>query len=377
MLFLKSLPADRLARNDFLWPDKVGAIVESETWNPAPVCGGGLHGLINGEGNTGLLCDDDNAIWYAFESVDEHGNPSNAETAIIDDEKGKCRIAIIRAVGTRTEATTWLVKQGCKHVPYAAIIDDDECSDISVGKRSSVIAGDTSTIAIGDSGKTIAEDDCNVAASGDNNIVIASDTATLNLDGAYNTAIASARAEVTSGRHAKVISGCHSTVKVGEGSDIIGSNNETIATGDHSNIITEHFGKITTGDGSVCIAGPSSNVIGGTSSKIVGGDHSIVQTENSGIAIAGNYGSVHADNSSIAIVGGKGVARCGYNGIAIAGVEGAVYADAGSLLALRTAGGKYVVAMVGENGIKPDTYYRLNDENQFVEVPKTELQGQR
>ena len=124
MLFLKSLPADRLARNDFLWPDKVGAIVESETWNPAPVCGGGLHGLINGEGNTGLLCNHDDAIWYAFESVDEHGNPSDTETVDIDGEKGKCHRAIVRAVGTRTEATTWLVKQGCKHVPYAAIIAD-------------------------------------------------------------------------------------------------------------------------------------------------------------------------------------------------------------------------------------------------------------
>ena len=56
MLFLKSLPATRLAHGNFQWPDRVGAIVQSETWDPTPTCGGGLHGLVNGNGRTDLLC---------------------------------------------------------------------------------------------------------------------------------------------------------------------------------------------------------------------------------------------------------------------------------------------------------------------------------
>ena len=43
MLFLKSLYADNRGYNGFLWPDQVGAIVESETWDPTPQCGDGLH----------------------------------------------------------------------------------------------------------------------------------------------------------------------------------------------------------------------------------------------------------------------------------------------------------------------------------------------
>ena len=55
MLFLKCLPLNLRAHKGFEWPSQVGNIVESETWDPNPVCGGGLHGLNNGKGSSDML----------------------------------------------------------------------------------------------------------------------------------------------------------------------------------------------------------------------------------------------------------------------------------------------------------------------------------
>lgn len=44
-----------LAMHDFEWPLLIGAQVTASDWNPAPICGGGLHGLLWGEGETGFI----------------------------------------------------------------------------------------------------------------------------------------------------------------------------------------------------------------------------------------------------------------------------------------------------------------------------------
>ena len=125
MKFLKSLPANRKAYNGFEWPAEVGVIVEAPDWTPAAMCGGGLHGLIDGRGNVGLLRLDKDAIWYAFESVDAEGNVSDDDAVAIDCDKGKCRRAIIRAVGTREQATSWLVAAGCTGVHFGTATAGD------------------------------------------------------------------------------------------------------------------------------------------------------------------------------------------------------------------------------------------------------------
>ena len=71
MLFLKSLPATRLAYGNFLWPDQVGAIVQSTTWDPTPTCGGGLHGLIQRQAGEQQHKTDDGGRVFAPKAV--HG----------------------------------------------------------------------------------------------------------------------------------------------------------------------------------------------------------------------------------------------------------------------------------------------------------------
>ena len=52
---LKTVKADGSAYGGFVWPIEVGAEVVAPDWDPTPDCGGGLHGLLNGVGNGGLL----------------------------------------------------------------------------------------------------------------------------------------------------------------------------------------------------------------------------------------------------------------------------------------------------------------------------------
>lgn len=52
--------------NGFRWPTSTGEVVEAPDWNPEPVCGGGLHGLLAGLGDWGLMRapSDTAALWY-------------------------------------------------------------------------------------------------------------------------------------------------------------------------------------------------------------------------------------------------------------------------------------------------------------------------
>jgi len=351
MLFLKSLPANRLARTNFLWPDQVGAIVESTTWNPERICGSGLHGLINGEGDTGLLCHENDAVWYAFESVDEHGNPSDAETANIDDEKGKCHRAIIRAVGTRAEATEWLVRQGCKHVPYASIIADD--MDIAVGKDSAVITGNSNSVELDEACRAIAGTGCNITANDGAVSLITHDDTILELNNA-DRAIVNNGAEITGEDSNQVVAKNKAVIKLRDYSDIICGRSGQIDSGDDSRVILGPHSVATLDRGSVGIAEYDSELTGSNHTTLVAGGKSSVLTENYGVAI---------------VTGDSGKARCSYFGVAIANQNGLVAGDDGSVLVLRNKQYKPVVAIVGQNGIKRDTYYRLDDNDQFLEAP--------
>jgi hypothetical protein len=155
MKFLKSLPANRKAYNGFEWPAEVGVIVEAPDWTPAAMCGGGLHGLIDGRGNVGLLRLDKDAIWYAFESVDAEGNVSDDDAVAIDCDKGKCRRAIIRAVGTREQATSWLVAAGCTGVHFGTATAGNY-GTATAGNEGTATAGDEGTATAGNRGTATA-----------------------------------------------------------------------------------------------------------------------------------------------------------------------------------------------------------------------------
>ena len=60
-LVLRTCRADMTSHDGFRWPES--GPVEAPNWNPEPICGGGLHGLLWGEGDGSLLCWEPDAKW--------------------------------------------------------------------------------------------------------------------------------------------------------------------------------------------------------------------------------------------------------------------------------------------------------------------------
>jgi len=84
VLVLRSTKADGKAHGDFQHPLTVGERVTAPDWNAKPVCGGGIHGLLWGEGSTNLLCWDMDAWWQVYEC-------DAADVVEIEGEDVKCK----------------------------------------------------------------------------------------------------------------------------------------------------------------------------------------------------------------------------------------------------------------------------------------------
>jgi hypothetical protein len=82
----------------FRWPLTVGAEVVAPDWNPAPVCGWGLHGLPWACGDWGLLR---GARWMVF-SADP------VDVVDIDGAKSKVRAARVEHIGTEASCVQFL-----------------------------------------------------------------------------------------------------------------------------------------------------------------------------------------------------------------------------------------------------------------------------
>ena len=206
MKFMKSVPADRKAHGGFEWPAEVGAIVEAPDWSQKPVCGGGLHGLIDGRGDVGLLCKDAAAVWYAFESIDADGNPSDADAIAIDDAKGKCRRAVVRAVGDRATVTRWMVDAGCTGVHWGTA---------AAGYGGTATAGDRGTATAGDRGTATAGYG-GTAAAGYGGTATAGDRGTATA-GDGGTATAGDRGTAAAGYGGTATAGYGGTATAGDG----------------------------------------------------------------------------------------------------------------------------------------------------------------
>ena len=124
---LKTVKADGTARGGFQWPLDEGAEVTAPDWDPTPVCGGGLHGLLNGAGNGGLINWSTDAVWIVAEIPDD-------ETVVDLDGKVKVRRCIVRHVGDKTSAPEFLAAHGhTEGVVYGTA---------TAGNRGTATAGD-------------------------------------------------------------------------------------------------------------------------------------------------------------------------------------------------------------------------------------------
>lgn len=103
VLVLRTCPADMTSHNGrFAWPEK-GPVV-CDDWDPTPECGGGLHGLLWGEGDGSLLNWSPYARWLVV------------RVAARDIVDLGCKVKFARGTvvhcGDRLSATTWIANHG-------------------------------------------------------------------------------------------------------------------------------------------------------------------------------------------------------------------------------------------------------------------------
>ncbi len=108
-LCLKTVDKNFKSYGGFQWPSEVGAIVECSDWNPAPICGGGLHGLFLGQGDQSLLSFFRDDIGIVFEALGD---------IIALDGKIKCPRARVLFIGPLLECCLYIARQtGCCNLP--------------------------------------------------------------------------------------------------------------------------------------------------------------------------------------------------------------------------------------------------------------------
>ncbi len=150
VLLLRTTDAQGCSHGGFQWPREIGAVVTAPDWSPDPECGRGLHGLLWGEGNVGLLSESSGALWWVVEA--------DAASVVDLGDKVKVPQATVRHIGTRDEAVAWLVAQAPGHATcYARVMAGDEGTAMA-GHGGTAMAGDWGTATAGYEGTATAGD---------------------------------------------------------------------------------------------------------------------------------------------------------------------------------------------------------------------------
>ena len=135
-LILRTCNADMTSYGGFRWP--TSGQVEAPDWNPAHVCGGGLHGLLWGEGSVQYLNLSDDAKWIVFRAL--LSDVAHGTGELMD--KCKARRGIVELCGSRDEAIAFLIANGAsgKMVVFGTA---------TAGYRGTATAGDRGTVTAG------------------------------------------------------------------------------------------------------------------------------------------------------------------------------------------------------------------------------------
>jgi hypothetical protein len=152
-LFLRTCNADGTSHGGFQWNLEIDGVTEAPDWNPEPVCGNGLHGLLNGKGSGHYLDWSENALWMVCEALGP----------IVDiGHKIKTSKAKTLFVGDRKDATDFLIASGCNPAKvvgafitggYSSTVTGGYGSTVTGGYGSTVTGGCRSSVTGGDSSK--------------------------------------------------------------------------------------------------------------------------------------------------------------------------------------------------------------------------------
>ena len=103
------------------------------------------------------------------------------------------------------------------------------------------------------------------------------------------------------------------------------------------------------------------------------GDNEVATVGDNEVAIAGDGGTANAGVYGTAIVGEQGVATVGNGGKASAGDGGIAAAGRSGEITIRYFDKKrdkwdYKVGYIGEDGLKPNVMYKVDEDGEFIEA---------
>ena len=153
VLILRTCRADGTSYNNFQWPDS--GPVEAPDFDPEPRCGGGLHGLLWGEGKVGYLDLSPGAQWKVFRAhVSDVVHGAGELT-----DKCKARRGVVEYSGDREGAIKYLYEHGAsgKAVVFGTSTSGDHGTSTS-GAYGTSTSGDGGTSTSGDFGTSTSGD---------------------------------------------------------------------------------------------------------------------------------------------------------------------------------------------------------------------------
>ena len=139
---MKTVQADGSSYGGFMWQLEVGAKVVAPDWDPTPECGGGLHGLLNGCGNGGLLDWGESAVWIVARV------PKSAQVVDLGGKVKVDRCKVVH-VGDQVSATSFLQERGCDGPIVGATVAVGDYGTATVGDYGTATAGDYGTATVG------------------------------------------------------------------------------------------------------------------------------------------------------------------------------------------------------------------------------------
>ena len=142
---------------------------------------------------------------------------------------------------------------------------------------------------------------------------------------------------------------------------------QTVLVGGLGTATAGNFGTATAGNFGTATAGNFGTATAGNFGTATAGESGTATAGYRGTATAGNFGTATAGNFGTATAGDFGTATAGDFGTATAGEKGEIRLRWYDEKADRY---RTVIGYVGEDGIKPDTPYRLDSKHRFVEVSK-------
>jgi len=147
-MMLRTCRADMTSHGGFRWPrpdEDLGhglGVAVAPDWDPSPTCGGGLHGLLEGQGDGRLLSWDADAVWLAVEV---------REDAVIDIDGDKVKVPDARVVfaGDRAGALAMLRACGVTGVLPGDTATAGHMGTATAGNRGTATAGHGGTATAG------------------------------------------------------------------------------------------------------------------------------------------------------------------------------------------------------------------------------------